>query len=380
MPLEVLRRDLRHAIRQLVRSPVHSSIAILVLAIGIGANTAVFSVVNPLLLKPLPFPEAERLVWIANAVTPGLSGQTYRVDAYEALAERSRSFESMSAYFAFFGFRGLVLSGAGVPERLTAVEVAPRFLEVLGVEPRIGRRFAETEYLQGGPRAAVLTDGLWRRRFQADASIAGQTITINDEPYVVAGVLPAGFDFVLKAPRRITHVKRLREVGEEVRHLQQVASTLGGKPGPLFYQLPPTLEKDLGALRALLAASAEARRAAFEFRHPSWDGEDTVALLHEYGAAPCLAETDEVESPAISTGAVSFSTPITVRRSRLPVCGSRSSTGIASKRPSSKKKPFSLKSAGGAKLKLSRRGTTRLSTTARPGFSETDAQTSRAEM
>jgi uncharacterized protein YecE (DUF72 family) len=114
--------------------------------------------------------------------------------------------------------------------------------------------------------------------------------------------VPEGFDFVLKAPRRITHVKRLREVGEDVRHLQEVASTLGGKLGPLFYQLPPTLKKDLDALRELLAAAGEARRAAFEFRHPSWDGEDTVALLHEHGAAKCLAETDEAETPAVPGG------------------------------------------------------------------------------
>ena len=116
------------------------------------------------------------------------------------------------------------------------------------------------------------------------------------------GEVPEGFDFVLKAPRRITHVKRLREVGDDVRHLQQVASTLGGKLGPLFYQTPPTLRKDLALLRDLLAASGEARRTAFEFRHPSWVGEDTLALLHEHGAALCLAETDEADTPAIPGG------------------------------------------------------------------------------
>jgi uncharacterized protein YecE (DUF72 family) len=117
-----------------------------------------------------------------------------------------------------------------------------------------------------------------------------------------AGEVPEGFDFVLKAPRRITHVKRLREVGDDVRYLGQVASTLGGKLGPLFYQLPPTLKKDLGLLRELLAAPGEARRTAFEFRHPSWAEEDTWSVLAEHAAALCVADTDEAETPAIPEG------------------------------------------------------------------------------
>ena len=116
------------------------------------------------------------------------------------------------------------------------------------------------------------------------------------------GEVPEGFDFVLKAPRRITHVKRLRDVAADVRHLEQVASTLGGKLGPLFYQLPPTFRKDLTLLQDLLMASAERRRTAFEFRHPSWEGEDTWALLSEHGAALCLAESDEAAAPAIPAG------------------------------------------------------------------------------
>jgi uncharacterized protein YecE (DUF72 family) len=116
------------------------------------------------------------------------------------------------------------------------------------------------------------------------------------------GEVPEGFDFVLKAPRRITHVKRLRDVAADVRHLEQVASTLGGKLGPLFYQLPPTFRKDLTLLQDLLTASTERRRTAFEFRHPSWEGEDTWALLSEHGAALCLAESDEAAAPAIPAG------------------------------------------------------------------------------
>jgi uncharacterized protein YecE (DUF72 family) len=113
--------------------------------------------------------------------------------------------------------------------------------------------------------------------------------------------VPEGFDFVLKAPRRITHLKRLKEVGDDVRHLVQVASTLGDKLGPLFFQLPPTLKKDLELLRDLLSASGETRRAALEFRHPSWDAEEVRQVLRDHDAALCLADTDE-EAAALAPG------------------------------------------------------------------------------
>lgn len=196
MAFESLAQDLRLALRGLVREPGHALVAVVILAIGIGANTAVFSVINPLLLKPLPFRDADRLVWIANAGRgDGLSSRTYRVAAYEAMARESRSFEAMSAYFAFFGYISFTLTGSGEPERVVGVHVAPGFLELLGVQPQLGRGFTGDEWKENGPAATLLTAGLWRRRFGADPSIAGKTVTINDAPYLVAGVLPDGFDF-----------------------------------------------------------------------------------------------------------------------------------------------------------------------------------------
>ena len=117
-----------------------------------------------------------------------------------------------------------------------------------------------------------------------------------------AGEVPAGFDFVLKAPRRITHVKRLREVADDVRHLVQVAATMGDKLGPLFYQLPPTMRKDVALLRDLLGASSGSRRAAMEFRHPSWMDDDTLGVLREHDAALCLADSDGSEAPPVPAG------------------------------------------------------------------------------
>jgi predicted permease len=195
MRLVSLGHDLRLALRGLVREPAHSLVAILILAIGIGANTAVFSVVNPLLLKPLPFRDADRLVWIANTGQTGLSTTTFRVAAYEELARQSRSFEGMTAYFAFFGYISYTLSGSGDPERLVGVNIAPRFLELLGVQPQLGRGFAGDEWNQNGPRAVMLTPGLWQRRFAGDPSVVGRTVTINAQPYLVTGVLPDDFDF-----------------------------------------------------------------------------------------------------------------------------------------------------------------------------------------
>ncbi len=195
MALESLRHDIARALRGLVREPGHSCIAILILALGIGANTAVFSVVNPLLLRPLPLRDADRLVWIENTGTTGLSGKTFRVAGFEELSRHNRSFEALTAYFAFFGYGSYTLTGRGEPERLAGVDVAPRFLELLGVAPQMGRGFTGDEWAQNGPKAAMLTHGLWRRRFGGDPAIVGQSVVINDAPYLVTGVLPPEFDF-----------------------------------------------------------------------------------------------------------------------------------------------------------------------------------------
>ena len=196
MRLESLLHALRFAIRGLAREPAHSAVAIAILAIGIGANTAVFSVVNPLVLKPLPFRDADRLVWIANTGRgEGLSGKTYRVAAYEELARSNRAFEAMSAYFAFFGYFSYTLTGQGDPERLMGVQIAPGFLELLGVQPQLGRGFAGDEWALNGPQAMLISAGLWQRRFGADPAIVGKAVSINGLTYTVVGVLPDGFDF-----------------------------------------------------------------------------------------------------------------------------------------------------------------------------------------
>ena len=192
---DVLRKDTRYALRGFRREPGLALIALAILALGIGANTAVFSIVNPLVLRPLPFPNADRLAWIENSGTSGLSGRTFRVDVFELFQRNVQSFERLSAYFAFFGYGGHTLTGRGEPERLMAVDVAPQFFEVLGVQPALGRLFTPDEHKRSGPRAVVLGHGLWQRRFAADRGLVGNAITINGEPVTVVGVMPAEFDF-----------------------------------------------------------------------------------------------------------------------------------------------------------------------------------------
>ncbi|HEX2453153.1 MAG TPA: ABC transporter permease [Vicinamibacterales bacterium] len=204
-PIESYKQDLRYAFRVFRREPGVSLIAIVILALGIGANTAVFSIVNPLLLRQLPFPNAERLVWIANTGTSGgLSGATFRVDWYEEFLRNNRSFESLAAYFAFFGYGSYTLTGRGEAERLVGVDVGPQFFETLGVTPALGRLFGPGEHhhsgasgggTSSGPHAAILAHGLWLRRFGADPAIVGSVLTINNRAVTVVGVLPATFDF-----------------------------------------------------------------------------------------------------------------------------------------------------------------------------------------
>ncbi|MCP5109627.1 MAG: hypothetical protein GY953_02205 [bacterium] len=174
-----LKHDLRDALRGLRRDKGFAIAAVLILALGIGANTAVFSVVNSTLLEPLPFRDPDQMVWISGvAEDGGLSGLTYPVDLYEELERRNASLEDLTAYFAFFEYGDVKLTGRGEPERLRSLLVAPGFFKVLGVTPRLGRTFTAEELVPNGPRAVLLGDGLWRRRFGSDRAIVGRTITL----------------------------------------------------------------------------------------------------------------------------------------------------------------------------------------------------------
>jgi predicted permease len=195
MPFSDLLQDLRYTVRTLRRDAGFATFAILIAGLGIGASATVFSVVHTLILRPLPFADPGQLVWIANRDTSGLSGQTTQVGHLVDLRERTQSLSAIAGYFAFYGVGDNLLSGKGEPERLSGVPVTENFFSVLGVQPELGRTFTADECLWQGPKAVLLGHGLWERRFNADPGIVGTSLTLNDTPYTVVGVLPASFDF-----------------------------------------------------------------------------------------------------------------------------------------------------------------------------------------
>ena len=193
-------QDLRHAFRTLRRDTGFTVFAILILGLGIGGSCTIFSVINALLLRPLPFADPNRLVWIWNndRDSEGLSGETVPTGHFAALRGQNRSFSDVAAYFAFYGVGDSKLTGDGqAAERLSGIAVSQNFFSVLGVQPRLGRTFNSDECTAkwGDPKAVLLSYGLWKRRFASDPGVVGRLVTLNDSPVTIVGVLPASFDF-----------------------------------------------------------------------------------------------------------------------------------------------------------------------------------------
>jgi predicted permease len=196
-------RDVRYTFRNLCNNPGFAAVAIVVLALGIGVNVAVFSVVNTLLLRPLPFEDSQKLVWFTGGksidakvrAAAGLSGQTYTVDAFEEFKRNNQSFQAVTSYQTFYSSVQYKLTGSGEPRQLVAVEVAGNFFSTLGIRPATGRDFTQEECQKGGRPAALLSYYFWKNQFAGDPSIVGKAIAVNGKPVTVAGILPASFDF-----------------------------------------------------------------------------------------------------------------------------------------------------------------------------------------
>ena len=189
--------DLRYASRRLRSSPGFTFVTALTLAVGIGATTAIFSVVNGILFDPLPYPSPERVVAIREIGTDG--GQNSGTfGMYQAFAERARSFDAIAVFKRWQP----TISGGDTPERLEGQRVSARYFAALGIAPLMGRAFDASDDRLSGPRVVILSDALWKRRFQADRDIIGKTVTLDDDSYLVIGVMSAGFDNVL-APQAV---------------------------------------------------------------------------------------------------------------------------------------------------------------------------------
>lgn len=194
--LDILMQDLRFTLRTLRRDRGFAMVATLILALGIGANVAVFSVVNTLLLRPLPFPEARQLVRIVEKnPKSGESSKTYTADATQDFQQQNRSFQSVSGYFAFTGPDNFKLMGKGQPIPVTGLLVAEGFFQTLGVTPALGRLFRHEEFVEHAPPVALLTYPFWKRQFGGDAGIVGRTVNFSNTSVTVIGVLPETFDF-----------------------------------------------------------------------------------------------------------------------------------------------------------------------------------------
>ncbi len=192
---ESLKQDVRFGLRTLRKDLGFTIAATLILGIGIGANTAVFSVVNTVLLRPLPFSDPDRLVWITNAhPEAGPSAATSRVSTFEALLNAD-SFEQLTSFDAFFIKRTYSFTGRGESERLVGAGIAQNLFPLLGVKPDLGRNFTSEESQLNGRDAVILSHGLWERRFGADPAIIGAAVTLNDRPFTIVGVMPQSFDF-----------------------------------------------------------------------------------------------------------------------------------------------------------------------------------------
>lgn len=192
--MQALLQDLRYGARTLWKNPGFTLIAVVTLSLGIGANTAIFTVVNAALLRGLPYRAPERLVHLFET-TPqkAFAQREFSYPDYQDY-QRSQAFEGLGAYTGGGG----ILTGRGEPQRIFAPAASANFFSVLGVEPLLGRTFREGEDKPGAERVTVLTYGMWRRVFGGDPGVIGQTLTVSNNQYTVVGVLPPSFQFALR--------------------------------------------------------------------------------------------------------------------------------------------------------------------------------------
>ena len=190
--MNTLFQDLRYGVRILLKQPGFTFVAVITLALGIGANTAIFSLVNSILLRPLPFRDPDRVVRMIQS-SPKLGLATWGVSqaGFAAYREQNRSFETVALYTA----TAINLTGAGEPERLPMANVTADFFKVFGVNPLLGRTFVEGEDAAGKNQVCVISYAFWQRRFGGDQNIVGRMLNLNNTPTQVVGVMPASFKF-----------------------------------------------------------------------------------------------------------------------------------------------------------------------------------------
>ena len=259
--LNQIAQDIRYAARILVRSPTFAAVAILTLALGIGANTAIFTVVNALLLRPLPYGRPDRLVtvWQDLRARGGPSDEWASPGNYSDWRREPRLFQRLAV---ITGWRP-TLTGAAEPEPLPGEQVSHEYLTVLGVTPALGRDFRNDDDLPTSARVALISDALWKRRFGGSADAVGRTVVLNGEPHEIIGVLPATFRPIITRSADVWRPLRLNVVNPA--------------RGAVFLRAVARLADGLPLERAQSEAAALARR--LEAAHPEFNEKAGVLLV-----------------------------------------------------------------------------------------------------
>ena len=223
--------------------PGFTAVVVLTLALGIGANTAIFSVVNAVVLRPLPYSHSDRLVWIAESI-PALKSEAATGGDYVDWKDQNHTLDRIAAYDTVYrgslsegsgsggGSADFNLTGRGTPARVHGAFVSASFFATLGVEPQLGRAFTENEDQPSGPHVVVLMHSFWQQYFGSDAHLLGQTVNLDAAPYTVIGVMPASFRFPGDSDAQILVPLALNQASERLRIAQRQVRIIGRlKPG-----------------------------------------------------------------------------------------------------------------------------------------------------
>src|SRR5215475_9151623 len=283
--MENLIQDLRYAARTLLKNPAFTLIAALALGIGIGGNSAIFSVVNALLISPLPYKNADRLVFIWHKY-PSLQLPQASVSppSYIEYRDLNSSFEQVAAATPWT----TNLTGVGDPEHLEGGQVSYNIFSTLGVEPAIGRDFVPEEDRPGSNDVVILSDGLWKRRFGGDKNLLNHQITLDGRPYTVVGILPPGFSFLQPVDVFTPIAFTPQQIADNSHGIEYLVAIARLKPGVT-----------LAAANADMDSIANNLRPRFYSQNSDWGitvvplreqlvGDFKLALMLLFGAVGCV--------------------------------------------------------------------------------------------
>lgn len=289
--METLLQDLRYAIRLLVKSPGFTLIAVVTLALGIGANAAIFSVVDAVLLRPLPFSQPLRVVTMAIDYGHGDIEDSVEARQYVYWRDHSQVLDSVASIYPSFG--GLNISGFSGPVHVRGSKVTRQLFGAIGVEPMLGRGFTEDEDRPGGPQVVVLSYGLWRSAFGGEPHAIGRSVILNGVPSTIVGVMPPGFELPLGDPN-LSNPEALVPL-----QLPAEAPQNGPNYG-LIARLRPGV--------TLASAQAEANHLAadYERAHPSQDGSAPLRVVVRPFQQAILADIQIQPILLVLFGAVGF--------------------------------------------------------------------------